>query len=676
MHTNLINLNKYLDEAKHLKKEGKLDQAAIKCRKALQIDQNYTPALNQLAGIYEQESELAQAILCYEKIFTINPQDSKVYKKLVKLLTHQGELAQVITVYQNIITTSEPTAQIYKDFGDTLIKVNQIDEAIAAYEKAVELDSGFPRLYQELAKAYSIKAQYSAQHNKFDQAISAYRKAIALPTVPTVVYKQLSSFLLKNSNLLESIEIYWEALEVNSTYKSEEEQLEGLHSHLGRVIIQLAIKQAQLEQAEICFKKVYNRKNTYFWCNYLLGNTLAKQDKLEEAKFFYEKALQLKPDFYQANLELGKLFVKQEQWEKAFDHHIKAIQIRPKFHEAHKYWLVCFKKFSETDNIDRLEAQIKKYQKNTDKIQLSQLDLIDVYLNISKASVRSGHLQEAIEYNQKATYLLTKNTQPEYVQQYWKRGKLQGPNFLIIGVMKCGTTALYDYIIQHPKVISSVVKEINTDGLAQKSQKFKINRDYYLSFFPPIPENSDYITGEASPTYIHVSNTPKLVSNYFPHAKIMVILRNPVKRLISQYHFFVKKSKEMRSLEQILESEFKILSKEKDFHKITDEYARTNRWFLAHGLYVYFLEKWMSIIPKEQFLIVKSEDLSQSPATVMSQVFQFLDVPEYDSIQFPQKNKGTYSSKINPDLLARLQDFYRPHNQRLEEFLGRKFDWD
>jgi tetratricopeptide (TPR) repeat protein len=458
--------------------------------------------------------------------------------------------------------------------------------------------------------------------------------------------------------------------------KGQEKQLEGLHSHLGRVIIQLAIKQAQLEKASVFFQEVCDSKVNDSWCNYLLGNVLAKQDKLEEARLYYEKALQVKPGFYQANLELGKLFVKQEQWEKAFDYHIKAIQIRPTFHEPHKYWLVCFKRFSETDNFDGLERQIKLYQENTEKIELSQLDLIDVYLNLAKASVRSGYLQKAIEYNQKATFLFTKNTQPEYVKQYWKHGKLQGPHFLVIGVMKCGTTALYNYIIQHPKIISSVLKEINTDGLAQKSQKFKINRDYYLSFFPPIPEDSDFITGEASPTYIHISNTPKLVLNHFPHAKILVIIRNPVKRLIYQYHFFVKKGKEMRSLEQILESEFEVLSKEKDFHKITDEYARTNRWFLAHGLYVYFLEKWMSIIPKEQFLIVKSEDLSKNPATVINQVFQFLDLPEYDSIQFPQKNKGTYSSKINEGLLSQLYDFYRPHNQRLEEFLGRKFNWD
>jgi hypothetical protein len=98
--------------------------------------------------------------------------------------------------------------------------------------------------------------------------------------------------------------------------------------------------------------------------------------------------------------------------------------------------------------------------------------------------------------------------------------------------------------------------------------------------------------------------------------------------------------------------------------------------FLITGLYVYFLEKWMSLFPKEQFLILRNEDLSQAPAAVMSQVFEFLGVPDCQHIEYPRKNTTTYPSQIDEILLTRLQEFYRPHNQKLEEFLGRKFNWD
>jgi tetratricopeptide (TPR) repeat protein len=55
----------------------------------------------------------------------------------------------------------------YLNEAKQLKKEGRLDEAIVAYKKAIELDSSFPKLYQELAKTYSIKAQYSIQQNKF-----------------------------------------------------------------------------------------------------------------------------------------------------------------------------------------------------------------------------------------------------------------------------------------------------------------------------------------------------------------------------------------------------------------------------------------------------------------------------------------------------------------------------
>lgn len=108
---------------------------------------------------------------------------------------------------------------------------------------------------------------------------------------------------------------------------------------------------------------------------------------------------------------------------------------------------------------------------------------------------------------------------------------------------------------------------------------------------------------------------------------------------------------------------------------ITREIESTTR-YLGKGLYVYYLERWMKLFPKEQFLILRTEDLTENPAVVMKQVFEFLGVQDYQHIQFIPKNKGTYSDQIDKGLLSRLYDFYQPHNYRLEELLGRKFDWN
>ena len=84
----------------------------------------------------------------------------------------------------------------------------------------------------------------------------------------------------------------------------------------------------------------------------------------------------------------------------------------------------------------------------------------------------------------------------------------------------------------------------------------------------------------------------------------------------------------------------------------------------------------MTILPKEKFCILQSSDLMKDPRYVMKHAFEFLELPNCENIQYTLKNQGSYSSKVNESLLSRLYEFYRPHNQRLEEFLGRKFNWD
>jgi hypothetical protein len=109
---------------------------------------------------------------------------------------------------------------------------------------------------------------------------------------------------------------------------------------------------------------------------------------------------------------------------------------------------------------------------------------------------------------------------------------------------------------------------------------------------------------------------------------------------------------------------------------LTDtEYWHREKGDLLFGLYVYFLEKWMAVFPREQILILQSEDFYAHPAATLTQVFDFLGVPDYPLPAYPNYNPGSYSP-MTEDLRQILADFFRPHNQRLEAYLGMKFNWD
>jgi hypothetical protein len=71
---------------------------------------------------------------------------------------------------------------------------------------------------------------------------------------------------------------------------------------------------------------------------------------------------------------------------------------------------------------------------------------------------------------------------------------------------------------------------------------------------------------------------------------------------------------------------------------------------------------------------LRSEDLYNAPATTMKQVFDFLELSDYKLPNYPKWNSGSYS-RVSDDLRQTLSDFFQPHNQKLEEYLSIKFNW-
>jgi hypothetical protein len=100
--------------------------------------------------------------------------------------------------------------------------------------------------------------------------------------------------------------------------------------------------------------------------------------------------------------------------------------------------------------------------------------------------------------------------------------------------------------------------------------------------------------------------------------------------------------------------------------------------YVARGVYVEQLMRWLELFPREQLLVLKSEEFYQDPAAHFAAVLDFIGLPQWTPAEFENHNRGTYAEKkIRPETLAYLHDYYRPYNQQLGELLGMDFsDWD
>ena len=99
--------------------------------------------------------------------------------------------------------------------------------------------------------------------------------------------------------------------------------------------------------------------------------------------------------------------------------------------------------------------------------------------------------------------------------------------------------------------------------------------------------------------------------------------------------------------------------------------------YVRRGLYNEQLLRYFNYFERNQILIIDSGLLRNKTATVLNEVTEFLGLQEYDWHQekLPSQHVRKYASQMADATRAFLQDFYKRHNQKLYQLLGRDFGW-
>ncbi|TAG43921.1 MAG: sulfotransferase, partial [Oscillatoriales cyanobacterium] len=77
----------------------------------------------------------------------------------------------------------------------------------------------------------------------------------------------------------------------------------------------------------------------------------------------------------------------------------------------------------------------------------------------------------------------------------------------------------------------------------------------------------------------------------------------------------------------------------------------------------------LAFFPREQLLVLQSEDLYAGAAATVQQVLAFLELPEYQLSEYQNANPGSYQ-RVNESVRKLLSDYFQPYNQELEDYLG------
>lgn len=228
------------------------------------------------------------------------------------------------------------------------------------------------------------------------------------------------------------------------------------------------------------------------------------------------------------------------------------------------------------------------------------------------------------------------------------------PSFVCVGGAKCGTTSLYEYLRAHPKVFLPDQKELHYfsyPDLALRPEGpgmrailaglISTEAAYRAQYARMAPGK---IGGDVSPSYLNEKAAPARIKALLGTPKIIIMLRNPVERVHSQYLHLRRAAREPLSFEAALAAE--------------DERVAAgwgDIWHYTRSAYAADrIERYVACFGRENVLLVLSDDLQANAQSEMARVYRFLGLP--DDVPTLVTQRANRSGLPRSRALARLID--------------------
>ena len=251
------------------------------------------------------------------------------------------------------------------------------------------------------------------------------------------------------------------------------------------------------------------------------------------------------------------------------------------------------------------------------------------------------------------------------------RGHFALPNLVVIGAMKCGTSALHRYLGMHPEIAMSEPKELNfffgpaldpdrapavERGRSGHSLtgNWHRGREWYERHFPA----EAAVRGESSPGYTSPSFpcAAQRMAAMIPDAKLVYLVRDPIDRAISQFRHHRADGAETRALDEAV--------------------LDPDSQYMARGRYHERLLPFLRCFDRRQIAIAVREELLADRRATLRRVFVWLRVDEgfwSRDLGRPWHASNGRPPRAGPGLRAALREAFAEDADRLRDVAGRDF---
>tara|TARA_B100000989_G_scaffold117818_1_gene86671 strand:- start:8416 stop:9246 length:831 start_codon:yes stop_codon:yes gene_type:complete len=200
-------------------------------------------------------------------------------------------------------------------------------------------------------------------------------------------------------------------------------------------------------------------------------------------------------------------------------------------------------------------------------------------------------------------------------------------NLFILGMQRCGTTSLFNYLKNHQKISYTKIKETNlfsdsnfTNKNHNTHSSFKINLKNYKGYLN-IKKNSAYLL-EASVNHFYSKLAPEKIYKYNPRSKFIIIYREPISRLKSHYYMDLLNGHNKLDINKSIKKEI-----------VEDKIAGSDLGYLEMSKFAKFFKNWLKFFDRSNFLVLSYDELFNTNNGT-ERVEKFLCLKMINSIPF------------------------------------------
>jgi tetratricopeptide (TPR) repeat protein len=556
---------------------------------AVARDGGHAEARFHLANVLAGRGEVADAVTHYEKALAINPDNVEAHQNLGLALQRLGQFQSALSHHAAALKISPTSAAIRVSLGDACRHLGRYDDAIPQYAQALATNPGLIDAHINLGGCFHAIGRR-------EPAIRSYQRALAINPGLANAHYNLGNLYTELNNLDAAIAHYERSIALGPASAEA-------HNNLANVLI----SRSRLEEAIEHYKAAIRLKPTYVSAQRSLGDALKTQGGIDGALVCYRAALAGEPGDAPTLNRLASALLIAGRVDDASRTFEEAIDIAPdNIGIQHNYAAV--KPFSNGDRrLARLEElRAREDQLSDDERIVLHFTLGKAYADLKDADRSFRHLdagnrlkRRQVTYDERGTLLFLQRIRNAFTKDFLN-GKAnvghdsEAPVF-VVGMPRSGTSLVEQILASHPRIFGAgEVDHFATatkDVVARKAgaypditakmsdEDFRAIGKTYVERLSKDAAAKDRIVDKLPANFLFAG----LIHLALPRARIIHVKRNAVDTCVSCYSL--------------------LFAEEQQFAYDLGELGRHYKAYEA------LMDHWRSVLPPQQMLEVRYEDL-------------------------------------------------------------------